>query len=309
MVHTWPLVEALGRLEPLPHVVWLVEEEYLPLVAPHPGVRRAIPVATRRWRRRPWQRTPWRELRAAVQVLRQIRPEVVLDPQGLLKSAVWGLLAGASRRVGLHPAVRRERAAGLCYTETAPSPQPHRHAVDVALSLLGALAVEVPWGATPDGSFLLPAVTRQAERDAPGPIMLVPGTGRTAKTWGAVRFAELARRLAHLGWEVEILWGPREHHVAAEIAAAAGVRLAPATPLLTLPQHLARARGVIGGDTGPAHLAAALGVPTVMLHLDTDPQRSGARGRRVTLLDGRPGATAPLTPEAVAAAAVIAFRE
>jgi len=309
VVHTWPLVEALCRLEPPPDLSWLVEEEYLPLVAPHPGVHRALPVATRRWRRRPWQRTAWREVRAAVQALRQIRPEVVLDPQGLLKSAVWGVAAGSPRRIGLHPAVRRERAAGLCYTETAPSPQPHRHAVDVALSLLGALDVEVPWGATPDGSFLVPAAISPAERNTPGPIMLVPGTGRTAKTWGAALFADLARRLANLGWEVEILWGPREHRLAAEIAAAAGVRLAPATPLLTLPQHLVRARGVIGGDTGPAHLAAALGVPTVMLHLDTDPQRSGARGRRVTLLDGRPGAAAPLIPEAVAAAAVITFRQ
>lgn len=307
MVHTWPLVAALSRLQPPPHVSWLVEEEYLPLVAPHPGVHRAIPVATRRWRRRPWQRATRRELRATVRALRQVRPEVVLDPQGLLKSAVWGLLAGASRRIGLHPQVRRERAAGLCYNETAPPPGPHRHAVDVALSLLSALHGEVPWGAAPDGSFLVPAASGGADRDTPGPIVLVPGTGRAAKTWGAAPFTALARRLANLGWEVEILWGPRERRLAADIAGAAGVRLAPATPLEALPAHLVGASGLIGGDTGPAHLAAALGVPTVMLHLDTDPQRSGARGRRVALLDGRPGAAAPLTPEAVAAAAVATF--
>ncbi len=307
IVHTWPLVEALAGFTPPPHLTWLVEEEYLPLVAPHPGVRRAIPAATRRWRRRAWLPAAWQELRATVQVLRDTRPDVVLDPQGLLKSAVWGILAGAPRRIGLHRGVRRERMAGLFYSETAPSPGPHRHAVDVALSLLGALGAGVPWGARPDGSFLLPADTHRSSRAVPGPVVLLPGTGRAAKTWGGESFVELAGRLAGLGWDIEILWGPRERAVAATIARAAGVRLAPPTPLGGLPRHLAGARGVIGGDTGPAHLAAALGVPTVMLHLATDPQRSGARGRRVVVLDGRAGGAAAITPAAVAAAAVTTF--
>ena len=248
-------------------------------------------------------------MRATVQSVRSLRPDVVLDAQGLLKSAVWGVLAGAPRRIGLHSEVRRERAAGLCYSETAPSPLPHRHAVDVPLSLLGALGGAMPWGATPDGSFLLPPSARRRAGDPRAPVLLLPGTGRAAKTWGAAAFTELARRLAGQGWEVEILWGPHERRLASGIAEAAGVRRAPPTPLAALPQYLVRARGVIGGDTGPAHLAAALGVPTVMLHLDTDPHRSGARGRRTTILDGRAAAAAPLTPEAVAAAARSTFFE
>lgn len=307
VVHTWPLVEALARLEPRPHLTWVVEEQYLPLVAPHPAVDRAVPVATRRWRRRPGVQT-LQEIRAVVTLLRQGSPEVALDPQGLVKSAVWTALARAPRRVGLAPEVRRERAAGFFYSEASPSPRPRRHAVDIALSLLPALGIEPPWGAQPDGRFLLSGVA-PADPGAPGegPVMLLPGTGRASKTWGRRSLVELARRLANGGLEVEVLWGPAERHLAEAIAAEARVRLAPPTPLPTLPTHLARARGAVGGDTGPAHLAAALGVPTVMFHLDTDPQRSGARGRRVALLDGRPGAAPALTPAAVAAAAMATF--
>ncbi len=307
VVHTWPLVEALARLSPRPHLTWVVEEQYLPLVAPHPAVDCAVPVATRRWRRRPGAHTLG-EIRGVVTLLRQGPPEVALDPQGLVKSAIWAALAKAPRRIGLAAEVRRERVAGLFYSETSPSPRPRRHAVDVALSMLPALGVEPPWGAWPDGRFLLP-------RSAPihphaaeeGPVMLLPGTGRASKTWGAGSLIELARRLADAEWEVEVLWGPAEHHLAMAVAAAARVHLAPPTPLAELPAYLARARGVVGGDTGPAHLAAALGVPTVMFHLDTDPRRSGARGSRVALLDGRPGAAPALTPAAVAATAMATF--
>ncbi|MEP0775496.1 MAG: lipopolysaccharide heptosyltransferase I [Acidobacteriota bacterium] len=307
VVHTWPLVEALARVEPRPHLTWVVEEQYLPLVAPHPAVDRALPVATRRWRRRPGVRT-WREIRSVVTVLREAPPEVALDPQGLVKSAVWAYLARARRRVGLAPEVRRERAAGLFYSDTSPSPRPHRHAVDVALSLLPALGIEPRWGAWPDGRFLLSG-TAPVGPDAAGqgPVMLLPGTGRASKSWGTGSLIELARRLADAGLEVEVLWGPAEHDLAQAIAREARVPLAPPTPLPALPTHLARARGVVGGDTGPAHLAAALGVPTVMFHLDTDPQRSGVRGHRVTLLDGRPGTAPALTPAAVAAAAMATF--
>lgn len=308
VVHTWPLVAALARIEPPPHLTWLVEEEYLPLVAPHPRVGRALPVATRRWRRRPWTRTTRQELRTTLSALRDLPPDLVLDPQGLVKSAVWGVLAGARRRVGLSREVRRERAAGLFYSGTSPSPLPHRHAVDVSLSLLASLGVDPPWGAVPDGSFLAPASSGSRAHDGTaGPAMLLPGAGRARKRWGGAAFTELARRLAGLGWDVEVLWGPGERDLAAAIATAAGVRLGPPTPLDALPQHLRRARGVIGGDTGPAHLAAALGVPTVMLHLDTDPQRSGVRGRRVAVVDGRSGAAEILTPDGVAAAAVTTF--
>lgn len=307
VVHTWPLVDALARLDPRPHLTWMVEEQYLPLVAPHPGVDHALPIALRRWRRRPGVRA-WREIRQTIKLLRRNPPQVALDPQGLVKSAIWAFLAKAPRRIGLASEVRREWEAGFFYSETSPSPRPHCHAVDVALSLLPALGVEPPWGAWPDGRFLLPGsapaypiVTGQ------GPVMMLPGTGRTSKTWGVPSLIELAGRLAGLGWEVELVWGPAEYHTARAIADAAHVRLAPPTPLDALPGHLMRAHGVVGGDTGPAHLAAALGVPTVMFHLDTDPRRSGARGRRVALLDGRPGAVQALTPAAVAAAAAATF--
>lgn len=301
VVHTWPLVDALAHHSPRPHLAWLVEEEYAPLVAPHPGVEQAIPVATRRWRRRPWSPAVARQLIAAVRALRRARCEIALDPQGLVKSAVWGRLAGVPCRIGLATEVRRERGAGVFYTHLAPAPGQHRHAVDVALSLLASLGMEPPWGAAPDGSFLL-ATTPPRPRGQPSPVLLVPGSGHPAKCWDSEALVQLARHLAAAGLNVEVLWGEKELHLARAIAAAAAVALAPPTPLPVLPAYLAGTRAVVGGDTGPAHLAAALGVPTVMLHLATDPQRSGARGPRVQLLDGRPGRGTAITPADVATA-------
>jgi heptosyltransferase-1 len=283
IVHTWPLADALTRgAEPV-ELAWVVEEPFLPLVALHPGVACAIPVATRRWRRRPLAATTRREIVEARRRLRGFAPDVALDPQGLLKSAAWCFLSGAAERVGLARKLRREKLSGVCYTGTVMAPPEVRHVVDINLSLAQALGRPVTYGATPDGTFMLhgAAPARQV-----GTVILLPGTGGKGKAWPATDFSALARRVTEHGLSVTVAWGPGERGLAEEVIAGAGRKatLAPPTTLSELAVLLSTCSAVVGGDTGPVHLAASLGVATVAIFLATDPERNGPRGRRVQVV-------------------------
>lgn len=283
IVHTWPLADALTLGENPVELAWVVEKPFLPLVALHPGVVRAVPVATRRWRRRPFAADTRREILAARQLVREFAPDAALDPQGLYKSAAWGWLSGAPERVGLSRRLRREALAGVCYTRTVTPPPGLRHVIDFNLSLAEGIGRAAPYGAGPDGRFLLPGAPAEVGRPAVG---LFPGTGGKGKAWPAGSFAALARQTADRGLPVTVIWGPAERVLAESVVAGAGpgVTLAPPTTLLEMVALLARCAAVVGGDTGPVHLAASLGVSTVAVFVATDPDRNGPRGRRVRVV-------------------------
>ncbi len=283
VVHTWPLADALMRGEEAVELAWVVEEPFLPLVARHPAVALAIPVATRRWRRAPLAAGTRREILRTRALLRDFAPAVALDPQGLCKSAAWARLSGAPARVGLGRGSRRETLAGLFYTRTVAPPPGVAHVVDINLSLAVAVGAEPDFGAAPDGRFLLGGTARQA---GPRPVVLLPGTGGPGKAWPAASFAALAARISERGVPVTVAWGPGERELAESVVARAGGGAALAVPT-TLPELavlLAEAAAVVGGDSGPVHLAASLAVPTVAIFLITDPERNGPRGPRVRVV-------------------------
>ncbi len=286
IVHTWPLATALVAEHETVELAWVVEEPFLPLVASHPAVRQAFPVATRRWRRHPGAAATRREVAAARATLREFSPDLALDPQGLAKSALWAALSGAPDRVGLDRAHRRELLAGLCYTRTLAPPPEARHVVDINLSLLAAVGRPAPFGAAPDGRFLLAGAAVAPERDSVTRVALLPATGGAGKAWPPESFAELAKRAVSAGMAPVVVWGPGERVLAEGIAAAGGrgVALAPATSIRELAVLLSGCAAVVGGDTGPIHLAASLGVPTVAVFVATDPARNGPRGERVRVL-------------------------
>jgi heptosyltransferase-1 len=134
-------------------------------------------------------------------------------------------------------------------------------------------------------------------------VVLHPGSGQAAKRWAAPRFAELARRVrAATGAAVLVLWGPAERGCAESIARDSGAWLAPPTDLPALVALLRRARVMVAADTGPLHLAAALGVACVGLYGPTDPARTGPYGAGHRVLRGERGAMAALPVEPVLAA-------
>ncbi len=288
IVHTWPLAEALRRSRPDLRLTWVVERPLLPLVDGHPAIDDTISVATRRWRRHPLAAASRAEIGSVRRRFRELRPQLCIDVQGVFKSAVITRWSGAGRRVGLALPWRRERLAGLAYTETAPGSR-HPHVVATNLELVRSVGAEPPAALPPPhGRWLLEKLTSHRP---PGCwqqpyAVLLPGAGHPSKVLPIEVLARTATALARQELPVSVVWGPGERDRAAALVANSGpgVTLAPATSLEDLTVVLGRAALVIGGDTGPVHLAASLEVPTVGVFLTTSEARNRPLGCRVRVV-------------------------
>jgi heptosyltransferase-1 len=295
IVHTWPLADALAAIEPRLHLSWVVEEPLRLLVDDHPAVDTVFTTRTGRWRRRPLAAATRSEIASLKTQLRELQPDIVLDPQGTVKSALVTRWAQAERRVGLARPWRRERLAGFAYTTTVRGAPGRAHVVATNLALLRALGAEPPELAPPDGSWLLERVAdRVPAGDWSMPYAVVlPGAGGSHKVLAIETFAEVARGLVADGLEVVVAWGPGEEVRAAEIAdiAGDGVHLAPPTDLAQVAALIGRAALVVGGDTGPVHLAASFGRPTLAVFLASDWRRNGPLGARTAVVSGATAAS------------------
>ncbi|HET9766444.1 MAG TPA: lipopolysaccharide heptosyltransferase I [Thermoanaerobaculia bacterium] len=277
VVHCLPVASALRRAFPTARIAWVVEEPFLPLVASHPAVDEAIPVKLRRWRRTPFAAHTRREVFAFVRRLRALRPDVALELMGNHKGGILAWLSRAPQRIGAIRAARREPSSALWLNRlVVPLGE---HAVDRALSLVSALGI-TPEPADFASPALLPAPSNDVPGEPAGYVLLQPGAGWGNKRYPLAWWGAVARTLAAAGERVRVLAGPGEMPLAAEVVAASGNAAEPLDPcdLTALAAWLRGARLVLGGDTGPLHLAHALGVPVLALHGPTDPARHGPYG-------------------------------
>ena len=263
VIHTIPAVLSLrGRYD----VTWVVEAPYRELVEIVAGVA-AIPVRMKTWTGEP---------RSAVAAVRAMRGfDVAVDFQGLIKSAVLPWAARVKERVGFDRAAIREKPAAWLTNRHVPV-DTTRHVIEQNL--------ELARGAGAGGLATPPAPQENWEEftvPVPGyenAIVVLPGAGKPNKLWPLERFRELARRI---GPSALAVWGPGER----ELAGAIGCRLAPATSLRELAWILRKAQLVIGADTGPLHLADALGTKVIGLYGPTDPRRNGPHGQLERVID------------------------
>jgi lipopolysaccharide heptosyltransferase I len=298
IVHTWPLADAIRSRVPGAHLTWVVEEPMAPLVEGHPAVDCVLTTATRRWRRRPFASVTRAEIDRLKSRLHELQIDVTIDPQGTFKSATVTRWSSARRRVGLARPWRREWIAGFAYTETIRARAVSTHVVATNLELVRAVGGTPPAKPTPpDGRWLLrrstPSDHTDDRRRRRGVIL--PGAGRTDKILPTTTLADTARHLAASGLDAVVAWGPAERDRALEVVKAGGdgVRLAPPTNLPELCSLLASATIVVGGDTGPVHLAASLGVPTLAVFLTTDAARNRPLGDQTEVVSGAARASAP----------------
>jgi lipopolysaccharide heptosyltransferase I len=294
VIHTLPAVAELRKALPDRKLVWAVEAPYRELVEIAGGVDRVIPLATKKWRRAPFAGRTHSSLRTLAFDLRgAVRRGDAVDFQGLVKSAMLGWWSGARLRFGFDAGSIREKAALVFLNRRIAVPP--LHVVDMNRALARAVAsalggsrtesIEPDLGAFPaDPSGALEPLTRDR------PIVLLPGAGRPEKQWNIDRFRTLAAFIERdLQRRVVLGWGPGEQGLAEEIAHGGDGVMAPATTLRELAYLLSRARLVVAGDTGPLHLAAALGTDVIGLFGPTSPQRNGPYGqlaRCVTPHDG-----------------------
>ena len=282
-LHALPVAVELRRQLPGAHIGWAIEALGHQVLRDHPAVDR--------FHLYPRRSPPLRFARDLLALRRELHAErydIALDLQGLTKSGLVAWLSGAPRRVSLGPPDRRELNR-LFVSEAIAAPASARHVVDRNLSLLRAVGLTVPERARFDLPVLEPSPALAALLDAQpaGRLAVVnPGASWSTKIWSTAGYARVARGLADShGLGVVVVWGnENEHALAREVVRIAErpelVVEAPATSLRDLATLLSRARVVVSGDTGPMHLAVALGVPVVSVFGPTASERNGPYGER-----------------------------
>ncbi|MCD4749757.1 MAG: lipopolysaccharide heptosyltransferase I [Thermoanaerobaculales bacterium] len=308
IVHTWPLAVALREGLPDAHITWVVEEPLRPLVEGHPAIDSVITVATRRWRKTPFAALTRAETGSVRTILRELAPDVAIDPQGTVKSAWVTRWTGAPERIGLARPWRRELLAGMAYNRTTPGDENQRHVVATNIAMVKAIglktATELP---LPDGSWLLNSISEHYADLSPADpyAVILPGAGHPSKVLNPRTLADVAVDLAKQKLKPVVAWGPGERERAAAVVSHSdgAADLAPKTSLEQLTVLLGQAAVVVGGDTGPVHLAASLGVPTLGVFLTTDWRRNGPLGRQTAVISsarlprtGRPTGSAGAKP-------------
>lgn len=296
IVHALPAAASLRAAFPEARVDWLVEARWQDLLALNPDLTNVIPVDTLAWRRAPMRARTWRSLAGLRRTLREARYDAALDFQGLYKSAVLARLSGAARRIGFAQEFAKEPGAARFYTERVRPPG-NTHVIEMNLALAQAAGARettprFPLPVRPeDESAVDTLLSTHRLRDF---FVLSPGGGWGSKCWPLERYTMLHNVLAReRGWRTVVNAGPGEEPLVREFMDRARVSQPVHFPL-TLRQLVAllkRARLLVSGDTGPLHLAAALGTPVVGLYGPTDPVRNGPCGRRAVVVHHREQAT------------------
>jgi lipopolysaccharide heptosyltransferase I len=279
VIHALPTLEALRSLYPRGQITWLVEDTYAPVLAGHPALDEVWPVP----RPRPGNGLFLANVQEALRVARRLRMEpfdLVIDLQGLLKSAGWAALARGARKLGYD---RTREFSYLFLTERLAPFDPEAHAVWRYLNVarhLGAPSAPPRFRL----GLRLPENLHQLLGPETGQPLAVlhPGARWPTKLWPAAHFARLAGWLARdQGFRVVITGSPGDRGLAREIVTRAEgplLNLAGRTSLGELAALLGKARLAVTTDTGPMHLAAALGTPVAALFGPTAPWRTGPFG-------------------------------
>ncbi|HVW52346.1 MAG TPA: lipopolysaccharide heptosyltransferase I [Trinickia sp.] len=285
VVHNMPAVADILRVYPDAQIDWLVEESFAGLVTLVTGVRRAIPFSLRRWRKRLLSPSTWREIRAFRRALAAEQYDLVIDCQGLIKTA-WVASWARGPLVGLG---NRTDGAGyewpvrFFYDRRVPI-APRTHVVERTRQLV-AQAIGAPVPQSPDeldfGLDTSRAARALAETglNLPVPyVVLVHATSRADKQWPDASWIELGRALVTRGASLVLPWGSEAERATSERLAKEFGAAAIVPPRLSLPAVvglLDAAAATVGVDTGLVHIAAALKRPTVELYNFATAWRTG----------------------------------
>jgi lipopolysaccharide heptosyltransferase I len=301
VVHAIPVAAALRRAFPGARVDWLVSAKHRELLDLVPVIDRRLVIDDRPSRSHPGRATTASgrgqpvesrgqtsgatSFLAAIRELRLGRYDVAIDLQGLIKSALLARSSGALRVVGFSARYARERLARLFYTDVHDpgrgglyDPRETRHVVEINLGLLGVLGLTVTQPEFPIEEVHSEVACQVRQQTGGRYALLNPGAAWPNKRWPPMRLAAVAAELRRRhDLTSVVLWGPGEEALAAEVVAGAG-GAAVLSPRTTIADLVALARGaalMVSGDTGPTHVAAAVGTPIVGIYGPTRPARNG----------------------------------
>jgi len=275
IVHALPVLKPLKRHWPHALIDWLVKEEWAELLIDQPALNEVLLL--------PKKFSAWRSMQTS---LRERGYDLVIDLQGLLRSGVAALLTQAQARVGFADGREGSR---WCYTERIHCSAAAIHAVDRSIDLLRQLGIPVDGPVT--FPLTVPAAAERwvediwrreqiAERECT--VVLHPAARGETKRWPAERFAQVANQLSSsIGARIVLVAAKEQIGHVDEVLRhlrAGAINLAGASSLLELAALVKKASLVISNDSGPMHLAAAVGTPVIGLFGPTDPRRVGPYG-------------------------------
>ena len=283
--HTFPAISDLKTQYPNAIIDWVVEDGFKEIVDWHPGVNRAIPISLRRWMKERNGKS-WNEFKAWRKALHAENYDVVIDAQGLLKSAIISMIANATIAKGFDRKSAREPIASFFYNETYHVSKA-QHAVERTRQLLGKAFGYEP---KPVLNFGINQNFSHVVKN-PRKLMFIIGTSWVTKLWSTAHWQRLTAIAIEEGYSVEVMWGSAEEKAIADSIIASNPKATRPLQRMTITaiaEKLVEAAGVIGLDTGFSHLAGALETPTIALYGATSPIKVGLIGEHTSNLQVEP---------------------
>lgn len=289
IVHALPVLDYLHQVSPGITVDWVAEERFCDVLTGNPLMGKVIPIRAKEWKKRPFAAATRHEMAHLKNELLSGNYDMAFDIQGNLKSGLITWVSGAKRRYGFDRDGVRESLNLLFTNNQVPLRRQDYHVSSRALRV-----VSVPFGRDYMGMTLKTDIYTSPADDAGASALLATladglvflfhhGTTWETKLWYEQGWIDLGRRIQEKCRDATILlsWGGEEERLVAErIAAgiAGNTRLLPKLSLKEFTALLKKVDLVVGGDTGPVHMAAAVGTPTVSFYRVTDPRRNGPQG-------------------------------
>ncbi|MFO1388640.1 lipopolysaccharide heptosyltransferase I [Cellvibrio sp.] len=279
--HTFPAISDLKAHHPEAIIDWVVEDGFKEIVDWHPAINKAIPISLRRWMKERGSKS-WQEFRAWKRQLKSEHYDVVIDAQGLFKSAIISKCANAKEIRGFNSKSAREPIASLFYNKRYGVDK-NQHAVERTRQLFAHA-----FGYTP-AQHLNFGINQNFSHVIKNPrkLMFIIGTSWVTKLWSSFHWQKLTAIAIEEGFDVEIMWGSLEERSIADSIIAVcpkATRPQQRMSITTIAENLVEAAGVIGLDTGFSHLAGALETPTVALYGATSPIKVGLIGKHTSNL-------------------------
>lgn len=280
VVHNFPMVSDIHNQFPNHKIDWVVEEAFASLVSLHCGVDQVIPVAIRRWRKNIFDRSTWLEIRSFLHLLRRHHYDVVIDSQGLLKSALIAKIA-KGRTYGFDIRSAREWLAGLFYD------------IGIASNKMEHMMERCRMLAAHSMSYSIPSrrnfglnLSREKIKNEKLAVILC-SSAQTQKLWSVKNWISVCKHLKKSGIHCQFTWGNHMDRVICEqIQEKSGGTILPKMEIDKISELLKTAKFVIGLDTGIIHLAAAIETPVLAIFGASDPDRTRPIGNGVISVCG-----------------------
>jgi heptosyltransferase I len=292
VIHMLPAISDMARVFPQITIDWAVEEGFAAIPSWHPAVNQVIPVAIRRWRKNLFSSITWQQVRQLRKQLRDANYDLVIDSQGLFKSAM--VASWAKRPVaGMDRQSAREAIAARFYRDQYPVAR-GQHAVprnrQLTAQALGYSLQDMPldYGVYDHlvNSELLGQSLEQLTTETPLPerfVIFLHAASTPEKEWPVDQWNALGQVLNEKGLSILLPWGDERERANAQVIAR-GLKQAQVLPRLGLNELAAlflKTEFLVGEDSGLSHMAAALDKPIIALYLVTDPALTGVMGSEV----------------------------